>query len=572
MRRGFLFLLLAALLGTSPALADWYGRPSRSDAAAIATPATPKAAKKPAHKPAGKTAGKLDEKTVNTSAKKKIRKPAKQRGHARQALKNVPLPKAAPRAKAAKAAPKQSADAKAMPTKDAASSAPKTVDVRLPPPKPSTGKKVEKSAERPASKPVALPVPKPTMRTAAATTGARTDVPTDERLKIQFALMWAGDYAGVAKDDDPLRAAVRNFQKRHKAAITGTLTPKERTDLLSAADHYEKRFGWHVVTDPATGIRIGLPTKLVPNAHDAEHGTRWSAAHGDVQVETFRLKDPDLKLADVFAEQKRQPRTRRVERSDLHDDSFSIHGMQGLKYFDVRAEKRDGEIRGFTLLYDQAMEGIVAPVANAMASAFAPFPARNMPFAALAKPVEYGTGLIVSAQGDIITDRKVADGCQVIVVAGLGNAARIAVDERQGLALLRVYGQRKLPALALPPGPATAKALTVIGIPDPKEQQGGNKSKEIKARLVGGTAIDLRQPVPMAGISGAAVLGDDNRVLGMVATRNAVLASNGPALAPVHLVPAAEIREFLAAHGVTPATAPTADARNALVRVICVRK
>ena len=185
--------------------------------------------------------------------------------------------------------------------------------------------------------------------------------------------------------------------------------------MLAAGDRHERRFGWRVVTDPATGIRIGLPAKLVPNAHDAAHGTRWSAPHGEVQIETFRLKEPDLKLADLYAQEKKTPRTRRVSRSTLHNDDFSIHGMQGLKYFDVRAEKRDGEIRGFTLLYDQAMRGIVAPVADAMASAFAPFPARNMPFAVLEKPVEYGTGLIVSARGDIVTDRDVTDGCQVIV-------------------------------------------------------------------------------------------------------------------------------------------------------------
>ena len=64
-----------------------------------------------------------------------------------------------------------------------------------------------------------------------------------------------------------------------------------------------------------------------------------------------------------------------------------------------------------------------------MASAFAPFPARTMPFAALAKPVEYGTGLIVSARGDIVTDRNVTDGCKVIVAAGLGNAERVAEDK-----------------------------------------------------------------------------------------------------------------------------------------------
>ena len=149
------------------------------------------------------------------------------------------------------------------------------------------------------------------------------------------------------------------------------------------------------MADPATGIRIGLPTKLVPQVHDAARGTRWSSAHGEFQIETFRIKNPDLKLAALFEQHKNEP-NRKVANSALHDDSFFISGMQGLKDFSVRAQMRDGEIRGFTLMYDQAWEGIVAPVTGAVVGSFAPFPERGVPYAPLAKSVEYGSGLIVS--------------------------------------------------------------------------------------------------------------------------------------------------------------------------------
>ena len=455
--------------------------------------------------------------------------------------------------------------------------APKSTTGTAPATESIAAKATPAKADKKKRRDVELPAPRPdVMTTASLPTGKHGGIPAGERLKIQSALLWAGDYTKIGKDEEPLRGAVKNFQKRHKAKVTGVLTVEQRAALLAAGDRYERRFGWRVVTDPATGIRIGLPAKLVPNAHDAAHGTHWSSPHGEVEIETFRLKDPELKLADLYAQEKKTPRTRRVSRHALHDHDFYLHGMQGLKYFDVRAEKRDGEIRGFTLLYDQAMIGIVAPVADAMASAFAPFPARAMPFATLAKPVEYGTGLIVSARGDIVTDRSVTDGCKVIVAAGLGNAERVAEDKAKGLALLRVYGQRKLPALPLPRESASAKELTLIGIPDPKEQHSTHQLKEIKARLGGGAAIELQQPVPMAGFSGAAVLGNDGQgheqVLGMMETRNAVLASNGPPIAPVHLVTAEAIRDFLQAHGVTPATVASGNARDAVVRVICVRK
>ena len=153
-------------------------------------------------------------------------------------------------------------------------------------------------------------------------------IPPGERLKIQAALLWSGAYAGAAGDDDPMLTAVKNYQKHNKAKVTGMLTPPERAALVAAAKAHEDEFGWSVVVDPATGIRIGLPTKLVPQARDAARGTRWSSAHGEVQVETFRIKDAGLTLAALFEREKKEPATRKVETSVLHDDNFFISGVQ----------------------------------------------------------------------------------------------------------------------------------------------------------------------------------------------------------------------------------------------------
>ena len=396
----------------------------------------------------------------------------------------------------------------------------------------------------------------------------------DERLNLQAALLWSGDYTGATNGDDPMLIAVKNFQKRIKTKVTGQLTEHERTTLIAAAHDHEQEFGWRVVADPATGIRIGLPTKMVPDALEATRGTRWSSRHGEIQVETFRYNDTSLKLSTLFEREKKEPATRRVEYSVLRDDNFFISGLQGLKKFSVRAQMRNGEVRGFTMLFDQAMEGIVAPVMVAMASAFSPFPQRSAPFAAPAKPVEYGNGLIVSTQGHIVTDAGLTHGCQVLVAVGLGDADRIADDNDNGLALLRVYGPRKLKSLSLAPGVADSNAedVTLVGIPDPKEHEGGGKLTEIKARLVDGNSIELRQPVPMAGFSGAAALDGQGRFLGITAMRNAVVASTAPAAPPVRLIQAGAIRDFLDAHHVMPAASHAGDARDSIVRIICVRK
>jgi hypothetical protein len=396
-------------------------------------------------------------------------------------------------------------------------------------------------------------------------------IPAAERQKVQAALLWAGDFSGDVKGEDPLVAAIKNYQKRSKSKITGALTDAERASLIAATNNREQEFGWSVVIDPATGARIGLPTKMVPHARDAARGTRWSSTHGDVQVETFRVADRNLKLSALFEQEKREPATRKIEYSLLRDDGFFISGFQGLKKFSVKATFRDGEVRGFTMLYDQMMETIVTPVMVAMSAAFSPFPERSAPFATLTKSVEYGNGLVVSADGHIVTDRKLTEGCQVLVASGIGDAERIAEDKDTGLALLRVYGPRKLSPLSFPQDAPKVGDLTLFGIPDPKED-GSRKLTEIKARLVNGTGIELRQPVPMAGFAGAAALDGQGRFLGMMEMRNAVLASIEPSAPSVRLVTAQTIRGFLAKNNVAANDAPGSDAKVSVVSMICVRK
>jgi hypothetical protein len=486
---------------------------------------------------------------------------------------------------AAKPAPAKTADVKLPPAKPAAIKPAtaeasladiKPADVKLPVTKPAEAKAAPKAvAVKPAAPEKIAAATPATPNAAAAKAEPDAGIASAERSKIRAALLWSGDYTGAAGGGDPMVTAIKNFQKRHKAKITGELSPSERADLIAAAMAHEDEFGWSVVVDPATGIRIGLPAKLVPQARDAARGTRWSSAHGEVQVETFRINKPGLTLAALFDQEKTQPATRRVETSALHNDNFFISGMQGLKMFSVRAKMRDGEIRGFSILYDQMMESIVAPAVAAMASAFSPFPERSAPYAALVRSVEYGTGLVVSAQGHIVTDLRLAQGCQVIVAAGLGDADRVAEDPENGLALLRIYGQRKISPLALAhdaPDGGKPRDVTLVGIPDPKEQDGSRKLTEIKARLSDGSAIELRQPVPMAGFSGAAALDARGQFLGMMAMGQAVLASVEASAPPVRLVSAETIRGFLAAHHVAAASAPSTDAKASVVRVICVRK
>ena len=401
-----------------------------------------------------------------------------------------------------------------------------------------------KKRAKPAVKPTAVPAAKPAGQAAAVP--APTPLP-------------------AAKPLESIKQAVVPPEAKTESKPEAKTPPVYELAGVSADER--DAIGWSVVQDPATGVRLGLPVKWVPRSSHAENGTHWSSRHGDIRIHTFRIKTTDS-LNALFEKEKREPGNRKIESSGVKGDGFTVTGLQGLKKFGVRAQLKNGELRGYTVMFDQAMEGIVAPVTAAMASSFSPFPESNAPIASLAKPVDYGTGLIVSSEGHIVTDRRLADNCNVIAVDGLGNAERAAIDRANGLALLRVYGKRDLAAAAM--SEKTSGDFTLVGIPDPHIQGGGKKRAEVKAQLGDGNAIRLRESVPLGGFSGAAALDDKGRVLGLMETRNAQLASAESGLPPVRLVPSAAISDFLARHNVAAATG-AGDARAAVVRVICVR-
>ncbi len=398
-----------------------------------------------------------------------------------------------------------------------------------------------------------------------------------ERLSAQLDLAWTGDYTGLVTGEanEKAAAAVKTFQKNRKFKETGVLSTQERALLAAASKAKQNQVGWSIVDDPLTGARVGIPTKQAPNRTEGKSGTHWSSAQGQVQIETFKLREPGTTLASVYEQQKKGPSTRRIELNVSRPDFFVLGGMQGLKKFYVRAEARDGEVRGMTVLYDQATENIMDPAAAVMASVFTGFPsatAAAQTGQAARRKVEYGTGTIVSAAGHILTDRQLTDGCNVIVVSGHGDADRQAEDSAAGLALLRVYGVADLTPAMFASDPIKETDLSILGIADPETQGGGDAVSAISGKMRGEDV----EPAPQPGFSGAPALDGKGRFVGVVQLKAPVVASIGGATLASHalLVPGSTIRTFLDAQNVPPATKrPGVQPEKAsVVRVICVRK
>lgn len=183
-----------------------------------------------------------------------------------------------------------------------------------------------------------------------------------------MAQEYASDKATSAAAVPGVKASVRTA-KRAPAKPAPVLDKPEKVSISS---DFAEEYGWQVTDDASTGVRIGLPTKMVPEPRESKIGSLWSSRHNTVRVETFRISG--TALAAFYEETRKNSRDRQIEQSALRPDSFVVHGLQGLKWFTTRAFVKGNEIRGYTISYDQAMAGIVAPVAAAMAGTFAAFP------------------------------------------------------------------------------------------------------------------------------------------------------------------------------------------------------
>jgi peptidoglycan hydrolase-like protein with peptidoglycan-binding domain len=406
---------------------------------------------------------------------------------------------------------------------------------------------------------------------ASSAAGAYAAMPESERLAIQSDLALLGDYEGAPGNfDEGTTAAVKAFQQHLHNRATGVLAAPERDALAAAAKGPAAAVGWRLIDDPKTGARLGLPEKLVPNSSASRSGSRWTSAQGQIQIETFRYTEAALPA--LFEDEKKTSK-RRVTASVLRAGSFVISGVQRLKNFIVRAQASGSEVRGVTILYDQATEGIMATVATATAGAFQGFPdAKAAPLPGMRRAVEYATAIVVGAGGDLLAPGRATEECRAIVVPGLGHAERVAADPANDLALLRLYGARNLAPAALA-GESKGDALTLFGVGDPLAQAGDTAVTNVAARRTGQGV----EPVPKLGFSGAAAVDAQGRFAGMVDLTSPVAAGGRSVLPQATIVPADTVRSFLAAQGITLETgaAPAADhaaIEKSVMRVICVRK
>jgi len=331
----------------------------------------------------------------------------------------------------------------------------------------------------------------------AAAYNNQTDL--DFRKGLQIRLAWVGDYAGAFDGRIGAQSlrAVRDFQARHGMTADGVMTEGFLQAVIAESDAAREAVGYGPTLDAATGVRVGLPLRLVSAAGDTEVGAMWRSPDAGIEIETVRFHDQGYTLQGVFEVLSQTGEGKTVSEAALTDDGFTIRGTEAGRDFLIRFSGRDSDLRGFSVAWAPSEAATVAPYAFVAAQSFEPFAGEPHDAAggAMARLFESGraagvafddkggdsrgamtapqmpgfdssgTGFVVSDDGWILTNAHVAKSCKTVLVGDLGAASQVVIDEEHDLALVKMDAELGKPLPIVADKPRLGEDILALGYP-----------------------------------------------------------------------------------------------------------
>lgn len=297
--------------------------------------------------------------------------------------------------------------------------------------------------------PPSPPVPDETIEEARA---SEKELTREAKKLLQTALKWEDYYDGAIDGDYGriTRRAMSAWQESKGIEPTGVLTTAQRGRLLSDYNAILAGLDLAPVTDTRAGITVNIPTALVkfdryvpPFAHyepvNEGDPTRviLISQSGD-QASLFGLYDIMQTLEIVPPEGLR----------DRGNSSFRLEGQDSRIISETYAELRDGEIKGYTLIWPIGDEKRRLRVLENMRASFTRLDGvlpdvtgddQSIDLVAglkIRRPAITRSGFYVDAAGSVLTTTEAVDTCTRITLDSETDATIANSDADLGLALL----------------------------------------------------------------------------------------------------------------------------------------
>jgi hypothetical protein len=366
-------------------------------------------------------------------------------------------------------------------------------------------------------------------------------MPEADRVAAQDALVWTGDYASGADGTFGRRTleGIVSWQRSGRRPVTGMLDKPSLAALVAAGRKVRDTAGFAVLADPASGVRIGVPQKLLPKrSPNTIGGTRFQSADERVTLDTRSQPGSADDLKALYERNIAiQTAGRQVTYKLLRPDFFVIAGETPGGRFYSRYAQEGAAIRGFSIGYGKVLAGEFDRITVAIANSFQPFGAPASTPALVAQqpstlPLVPSSGPSVPASAGAAPSNGQASPPNQATFTGL------AVGPRRALAPAAVEAACREPRLDGTPGrfvssgggfavfePASPRRSVVVPVAAaPREGQGlalffaageGGRAVVAPAEIVpGGRVIAPLQD----GGAGAVILDSSGAVAGMVGT------------------------------------------------------
>ena len=156
-------------------------------------------------------------------------------------------------------------------------------------------------------KPVTTVPIRPALQTPADTANAMGQA---ERLALQSDLAWVGQYNGAitgrrqrahGRRDQGISEGPRRQADRRAQSAGARRAGRDRPAKAGERRLEDRQ------TDPGTGARLGIPTKLVPQQASDANGTKWTSPTGTIQIQLARRKEAGPTTAKLAEQEKKEP-------------------------------------------------------------------------------------------------------------------------------------------------------------------------------------------------------------------------------------------------------------------------
>ncbi|NCQ24859.1 MAG: peptidoglycan-binding protein [Rhodobacteraceae bacterium CG17_big_fil_post_rev_8_21_14_2_50_63_15] len=296
--------------------------------------------------------------------------------------------------------------------------------------------------------------PEPADETLSEARASESDLSSAQRAELQIALKWAGVYDGAidAAFGPGTRNSMAKWQQANGYQPTGVLTTAQRATLLGRYNAVLEGLGVEIMRDNGAGIALKLPTAIVEFDHYEPPFVHFKTIGDiDARVLLISLQGDRTTLAGLYDVMQTLAIVPETGPRSLESDSFTLIGESALSISHSQVWLRDGQIKGFTLLWPAGDEERRKRLLSEMQTSFAWLPGTLDPAEGgsaaqrinliagleVRQPKLSRSGFFVDETGAVLTTSEVVQACGRITIDEAYEADIAFTDPSLGVSVLR---------------------------------------------------------------------------------------------------------------------------------------